>query len=288
MEMDINQSNDYIQVLYENLEACRQADKVLPFRVVEMKKTGFKVKVGGLFAFVPFQLMPWQYNNNAFWEAVSPHLQGKRFFCKVERIEHDPRRVFIDSSVHCFQPASFEEGEAYEALVIFRAGYGLFLDLGFHFGWRSGSHVAMAHGSMLKRQGLDWEAIQPGDRMWVRYAGIDDQGRVQLVQPERDTGFDPQRYEAMVGQVVPVQVSWDEASGRPKFVVHGKLDGRMPMIKRHYPGGKMLRKAVWATLYDLPVGSTIRCEVTGVSTRRGGGLVLRWVASDLPGWQEEE
>ncbi|MDV7391744.1 hypothetical protein RZS08_10340, partial [Arthrospira platensis SPKY1] len=141
---------------------------------------------------------------------------------------------------------------------------------------------------VLKRQGLDWEAMQPGDRMWVRYAGIDDQGRVQLVRPERGTGFDAQLYEPMVGQVVSVLVRWDEASGRNKFVVHGKLDGRMPMIKRQYPGGPMLRKAVGVALRALPDGCTIRCEVTGVSTKQGGGLLLRWVASDLPGWQEEE
>jgi hypothetical protein len=85
---------------------------------------------------------------------------------------------------------------------------------------------------------------------------------------------------ALVGQVIAVQVLRDGASGKNHFVAEGGIEGRMPVTKHQYHAGPAMKKAIREALRQLPGGCTIRCEVTSISYKRGGGLLLRWVASD--------
>lgn len=280
--MEKAQSNGYVQVLFDKMEACRQAGKIISFRLEEITKNGFKVKVGGLFAFVPFKIMPWQYSDKSAWEVVFPHMQGRHFSCKIDHIEtiEGRRRLFLDPSVHRLQPPAFEEGQEYEGLVLKRTDYGVFLDLGFHHRWRSGSHVALLHISHLKNRGLVLQTIRPGDRLTATWFGINPEGRIQLEVPFNLSLPCPGLDLSLVEQVLSVQVKKDEESGKNSYIVGDGFIGRMPVTKHQYEGGPAMKKAIREALQQLPDGCIIYCEVTAISYRRGGGLLLRWVASD--------
>lgn len=215
--MEKRQGNTYVQVLFANMETCRREGWVMPFHIVAMIRNGFRVKVGGLFAFVLFKIMPWQYKEKKAWESVFPYLLDKHFFCKIDRIETDPPRLFLDPSVHRFQPAPFEEGQAYEGLVLNRTDYGVFLDLGFHDRWRCGSHVALFHISAIEKRGLQLHSIQPGDRLTVTYFGITPAGHIQLETPFNLPRPRPDLDPLFVGQVLPVQVIKDSDSGEKQL-----------------------------------------------------------------------
>jgi len=281
--MENRQPSDYVLALFDKMETCHREGQVLPFRIMDMTQNGFRVKVGGLFAFVPFRLMPWKYNDKSAWKAVFPCIKDKLFFCKIDRIEHDPPRLFLDPSVHLFRPPAFREGQACEALVLNCADYGVFLDLGYHCGWRCGSHVALFHVSALKKRGLELHTIKPGDLLRVTYFGINPEGYIQIETPFEMPPGQPRIDEALVGQVIAVQVLRDEASGKNNFVAEGGIEGRIPVTKHQYHAGPAMKRDIREALRQLPGGCTIRCEVTGISYKRGSGLLLRWVASD---WME--
>lgn len=81
--------------------------------------------------------------------------------------------------------------------------------------------------------------------------------------------------------MVSVQVKKDEASGKNRYIVDGDIECRMPVTKQFYDGGKVARQAIHHVLDTLPDGSYIRCEVRGISLKRSGSLLLKWVDNDL-------
>jgi hypothetical protein len=54
----------------------------------------------------------------------------------------------------------------------------------------------------------------------------------------------------------------------------------MPVTKRHYDGGKLAKQAIRHALDALPDGSYLRCEVRGISLKRSGSLLLKWLDYD--------
>jgi hypothetical protein len=271
---------DYLKVLYNRMEECLKEGRAIRFRLASLTNKGFQVKVGGLFSFVPFSAMPWNYPASSAWEVVFPYLLDHRFYCQIDRIETDPPRLYINPSVHRLRPHALEVGQRYEGLVVIKAEYGVFLDLGYHFGWASGSIVALLHKSLMKEREMELADVQLGHRLWVSYFGFTAEGRIRLEKPYAPSDIRQKVADYMVGQVVSVQVKKDGASGKNRYIVNGEIECRMPVTKRHYDGGKLAKQAIRHALDALPDGSYLRCEVRGINLKRSGSLLLKWLDYD--------
>ena len=101
-------NKDYLKRLITNLEHVENEDKTIPFYIQTVREKGLSVKIGGLFAYVPFSLMPWKSPLKDYWKTISPHIIGKKFFGKVHELNTDPNiKIIINGKVHLFKEPEF-------------------------------------------------------------------------------------------------------------------------------------------------------------------------------------
>jgi len=266
----------YLVKLIGNLEQCCREGKSLPFRVEKMLATGFLVKVGGLFSFVPFNKMPWNYFKfEGAWAAVFPTIKGKTFFCTIEKIEKDPLKVYLDPGAHRFGQMPLTMGQAYDCMVVHDAGYGYFVDMGLHFGWKYGSKIGLLHRAAIRPGNLDKSSLAVGKTISLKYFGETKKG--PILGDEARAAFLKEITDDLPGQLVPVLVS-RETDGKPCFRVNGKFTCSLPVNKHNYPGHrKALLKDALANLKD---GAILDCEVVTINYK-DCKLMVKWVASRL-------
>ncbi len=153
-------NKEYLIKLVKNLERLKTENKSIPFTIIGVREKGFIVKVGGLYAYLSFNYMPWKYSTFEPWKVVSKYLIGIRFYCKIYRIDKDPLFILINAKNHIFRNIKLTENSKYTGVVIRKAKYGLFVDIGYHFGWKYGSFVGLIHKSKFQKMNMT-------KRMWA-------------------------------------------------------------------------------------------------------------------------
>ncbi len=138
---------EYLKKLVGNLERHKDEDVNLAFKICDIREKGFLVKVAGLFGYISFNHMPWKYGTPEAWQAVFPLISGKVFFCKIYQINKDPVSILINGEIPQFRKPELIENEVYTGVVIHKATYGAFIDIGYTFRWECGSIVGLLHKS---------------------------------------------------------------------------------------------------------------------------------------------
>lgn len=259
--MSHSDQNDksYLQDLLLHIKKAQQDQKSLPFRVVYPKGRGLVVKVGGLFAYVSFKHFAWTYPDMEYWESVADCLVGCRFYGKIHQVAEDPISILIDAKEQHFRKPELEKYTSYQAVILQKAKYGFFVDLGVHFQWRFGSIMALIHKSMLDK--ADWQEWEKGDKVQVPFQGINERGQLILGGHRQKAAWMRGDLDAWVGTVQEVQVVVDE-NGEKNFYVQGKYKAKIPVRKDLYPHFKYQVKDF---IDSLDHGATIDGEILKIN-----------------------
>ncbi len=78
---DTAADRSYLLKLLQPIKEAYETQTALTFRIAGARAKGFSVKVGGLFAYVPYSLFAWGYKHLDYWLHVGP------------KISKDPPRV---------------------------------------------------------------------------------------------------------------------------------------------------------------------------------------------------
>jgi len=260
--LKLENDKEYLSILVERLEHLKAENKRVPFTIVKVKENGFIVKVSGLFAYVSFYFMPWKYNSIEFWKPVSKHLIGKKFYCNIYRIQKEPLSIMINAECHRFKQIKLDVNSEYPGLVIHKAKYGVFIDIGYNFNWEYGSFVGLMHIKNFSKE--EYDKICVGDILNIVFYGYTEQGKIVLgnnsLQKEWLTG----ELENLVGSVQDVTVKINE-NGEREFYVKEKFKTVLPINKIFYPGYKSKAKNI---IYNLKDDDVIQCEVLKINKRR--------------------
>ncbi len=135
----------YLKELVENLEKFQQEKKVLPFYIQKVTKTGFVVKIGGLYSFLSISHMPWHYNDKTSWKSVAKYLVNKKFYGTIYSLKKNPLKIIVDAKTHIFKDAELYPHAEYNGVVLKKVDYGLFIDIGYDFNWHHGSLVGLVY-----------------------------------------------------------------------------------------------------------------------------------------------
>ncbi len=269
--LGISDHKSYLLTLIENLERQKEENNALAFRIVSIKNKGFVVKVGGLFAYGSFDHMPWQYPSYEAWRAVFPYLTDRLFYCKIHTIRKEPLFILINGNIPQFKKPQLKQNDLYIGIILNKTNYGLFIDIGFHFGWEYGSLVGMLHISDVAERSL-FEKAEAGNSREVLFLGSNDKEQLvfgdKSVPEEWFTG----ELEKRVGEMVWVKVT--KIKGKPPgFQVEGRYDATLPVLKSIYPGrsGKVSQ-----AIRNLEDEEIIRCEIVSVDSRNRS-IHLKWV-----------
>ncbi|MDR2148863.1 MAG: hypothetical protein LBE91_20680 [Tannerella sp.] len=254
-------AGEHLEKPFENLERIKEQQFTVPFQILNIRKGGFLVVIEGCYAFVPFNLMPWQYSNRKNWETVLFSLKGIFFdgvICQFDRNVDGTGldRIIVDATVTPVKEARLVFEEEYVGIVIRKTEYGVFVDIGYHFDWECGSLVGLLHHTKVS----DVEAItncEIGDVISASYLGMTDKGiSLEEVKYKR---LD----EQYVGKSVQVKV-YRNAGGYVKYMVEDRFVAEFAVRRAIYGKDRVfMRKAI----FMLRDGEIIDCEVIKITKR---------------------
>ena len=259
---------EYLEKCVENLETRSLEDVNLPFKIIKLKNTGFVVKVSGLYAFIAFNHMPWEYNKINYWISISPKLIGKIFYCKIHSIKKEPSlSIIINGKIPQFKKTELIIGESYSGIILTKVSSGILIDIGYHFDWKCGSFVGFLHKLQIDSLKL-LSSCSVGDEIEIVYQGLNENGHSLNFQTREIFDWSNGIPQGLLGQVVLVHVVREGNEKEINLLVNGKYRGRM--IYKF--GSKQTIRKIKNNLKD---GEIIHCEVIDFN-EKGRILKLKW------------
>jgi len=254
--INFSDKETYLSKLIDNFEKQCQNQEHHPFKIVEIREKGFLVKIYGLFGFISFHHMPWEYNNFDSWKTVFPFLKGKVLFGKIFKFDKDPLKLIIDGKIPQFKKPELNEDQYYKGIVTKKTKYGVFVDIGYDFKWECGSSVGLLHKANFKDYET-FEKIQPSKIVELIFWGFNDEE--QLIfgkRPELKEWFTG-KIEKLVDKVFPVKVIKSE-NERINYLVNEKYNATLSVNKILYPDN---RNQIKVAIKNLNDGDIIHCKI---------------------------
>jgi hypothetical protein len=143
---------------------------------------------------------------------------------------------------------------SYKGVVVRKQSFGLTLDMGLHFSWKSGPLLQAIHGPDL---GNALSKTVPGDVLYPRYLGTDEHGNWILSLRHHTREERLQEREEIFGKPVKVHVKNDE-NGRRRFFVKDDIPVSLVCEKEVY---RNMKRAVKIAIRELKDGDTITCRI---------------------------
>jgi hypothetical protein len=254
-----DEKKEWLESLFENIEYVKKQELIVPFKIIDIKNNGFEVKIQGLYGYIPFNRMPWNYRNIECWEAVAPSLKEVCFEGKVIHIDRFPdsneiSRIVVDAKKAQFEDIDLYSDEDYKGIVFTKAIYGAFVDIGVHFGWKFGSIQGLLHISNFPDPD-SFVQCEAGQHIKINIINKKDKG-----YEFKDVRSIDLR-EMYVGKTVQVKTVRNNING-VDFLIEDKYKAMMPCRKDIYGDEADF---VLKSLKSIPDGSIIECEVLDVS-----------------------
>lgn len=261
--LDPKNDKDYLQDLLLNIKDSYEKEEIITFRIIELKEKGFVVKTKGLFAYVPLNHFAWSYPTIEFWKNVSHYLIGNYFRGKIHNISENPISILINASIQNFDEPDLEKLTKYQGVILHKAKYGIFVDLGFHFNWRFGSLFGLIHKSTLINES-DYDNWNVGEKITTVFQGFNEDGKLVLGDNYERGKWINGEMDKLIGTIQETKVVRNQEI-RPEFYVLGEHKARIPISKKFYPNSK---SAVREYLNKLENGEIINCEVIKINTKK--------------------
>jgi len=223
----------YVKMLLNNAERNFIEQTTVPFSIVNLKSNGFLIKTSGLYGYIPLKSMPWKYKYSNIWHKVFPYLEGKIFFGIIEKFENGKRSTIILNSVeNQFKSCELEENKSYQAIVIVKTKFGVFVELGYGLRWNCGSIQGLVHCSTFESE-EEFYYTQPGTLISVYYYGKKKDGNIVLSKTPSVKEWASGKLLSLVGKEAPVTVIFDE-NKIPKFYLFGKIEAELQLYGSIY------------------------------------------------------
>jgi hypothetical protein len=262
--LDSFKEKEYVIKLADNLEILQKGDKKVSFIIVEKKSKGFTIKVAGLFAYVSYFNMPWKYSqNNSCWNAIANSLIDKVFFCNINQITRNPIFIDVDARVHQFREIELIEKQEYKGIIISKAAYGIFVDIGYHFGWKFGSIIGLIHKSNIEYLSYI-ESKSVGKEITSVFYGYNADRAIMLGDQHFQKEWHTGKINELLGTTQEVRIIIDK-DGKRMFQVNDKYKGSFLIAKSTYSG---LRDKARKFLNSIPHNEVIPCKVTKISRKK--------------------
>lgn len=159
---------DIVPILKQNLVEIKEKDESVIFKVIRIKKGGFQVKVKGIFAFVPFSLMPWKYHLG-IWNLMEREVVEHKFFAKIAELDLTLNRIVLDATVTEFDIFYLIDGQTYKAIILKKAKTYILVELGHRYQWNYGSQAFYIKLDNSNLTEIDYYSFSLGDELELTY-----------------------------------------------------------------------------------------------------------------------
>jgi len=271
---NICEDKSYLKTLVSNLELYYQRNNTISFLITQAKQKGFIVKVGGLFAYIPFHYMPWQYKRIESWRIVSNTLIDKKFYCKVKAIEKDPIKIEINAKIHICKELVYHQKTAVLGLVIGRTKFGIFVEIGAFYHWEYGSCIGLLHRNNMADQDF-FNSVRVGNEISTFFHGFSRNHQIILGDASIDKVWSTGELDTLINTIQPVTIVISEHGNR-SFFVKGKYEAILPISKLFYPNTSISK--IKSALKQYKNNDTIRCKILKIdySARK---MIVQWLTT---------
>lgn len=276
MNNEVSSEKKWFNVLINSIKR-REAENIpVRFRIEDITARGFRVKVGGLYAYLPFYCMPWRYKNPSFWNIIFPSIVGKHFMGKVSYFNENPLtiRVNTDSSLFPHAPFKFETNEISTGIILEKTNTTLQIDFGYEFGWKRGSLIFKITRNSEEKDVDLFPQYNQGEEFDAVYIGKSAAGN-DIFCYEDGSYFSEEHN--LIGRKVWAKLERTE-SDFLCFQIDEKYAGELLLDKKDDLG--ISHELLQKTLQTLPDEQRLQCKVMDVTPN--GTLQLKWLVDIAP------
>ena len=263
-ELHANEGKDksYLIELFDTLARIKAEDKWVNFSIQSMKKMGFSVKVGGLYAFIDFQDMPWLYRDIQKWKFISPYIIDTIFKAKIKEMSYEEKiYISIDASGARLETPVLELNEGYRCIVLQKTDTNILVEIGNNFNWQCGSIEVLINKSTFFFQ-EEFNDLKEGDLFPTRFHGFDKEGRIMLGHQWIDKEWRTGELDQLIGTIQSIKIQRD-AKKNLSFLYLDKYKCQLDTDAEEYGSEKNL-ELIEKYLKRLPDGHEILCNVINI------------------------
>ena len=263
----------YIKDLWENLKNQFEENISENFRIIEIKEKGFVIKVGGLYAFIFFNLMPWVYPSFDCWKVIAPHIENQIFKGKINKMHYkEGRFLIIVKAETTFEEVPLIIDRHYEGIIILKSQKHIVVEFGNNFKWKYGSIQAKLSRREFESQ-LEFDSLEISHIIYAQYWGVKDKEFLFGLYQENKEWVNGNIIDIIGLKCLAKVVKTQEFT---QFIVQDQYQGMMPFSKKIY-GKKRFEMAEAAS--GLMNDDIIKVEVVNLNiTQRT--VILKWIPSE--------
>ena len=168
----------------------------------------------------------------------------------------------INAENHQFKRIELAENSKYSGIVISKAKYGLFVDIGYHFDWEYGSFVGLIHKSNISE--IEYEQTEVGNKLKTIFQGYTEEGKLILGNKSSQKEWLTGELNNLIGTIQQVKTKISE-DGKKEFYIKGKYKTAIPLNKINYPECRTKAKHL---IRNLENNDVIQCEITKINKKK--------------------
>jgi len=136
--------SEVVTVLKQKIVDAKNNNETLVFSIRGFKKTGFQVKTRGIYAFVPFSLMPFKFPLE-IWHIIKYEIKNASFFAQVADIDLNQNKIILDPTITKFENFYLTDSQTYKAIILLKYPRFIVVELGHRYNWQFGSLCYLVH-----------------------------------------------------------------------------------------------------------------------------------------------
>ncbi len=135
---------EVVPLLKQKIANAKDNNETIIFTITGVKKTGFQVKTKGIYAFVPFKLMPFAFTLD-IWDFIKYELINASFFAQVSDLDLENNRIILDATITKFDEFYLTDSQTYKAIILIKYPRFVVVELGHRYNWKFGSLCYLIH-----------------------------------------------------------------------------------------------------------------------------------------------
>jgi hypothetical protein len=252
----------YLLELYDQLALAKANNKALSFKIVSIRGRGFQVKVGGLYAHISFEYMPWLYQYPDFWRRIAPYLTEAVFKGQVRSLSNHERIIVdLDASATKLKTAQLVEKQTYRCIVLKKFSANLLLELGNNFDWKCGSVIGSMHLSNFAFAS-EFDDINEGEIIATQFQGFDRNNKLVMGDKWVHRAQSSGDLNKLMHTIQPIVVRFQDRK-TISFWLLDEYRCDLEITEEHYGSDSHVSK-IKTYIRGLKDGAIIQCQILDI------------------------
>lgn len=262
----------YLEDMYLRAEQDLLKGSIVSCCIAGVCERGFRAKMGGLWVYIPYALMPWKYTKFETWKIVGQHMIGSEWLGNIESISYVKSLIAVQvhGNSQIEKPRLIIQ-QKYRGVVLAKTEMYLLLDIGMHFKWEFGKMLVSLQRRSLLGTNV-YNAAESGGILELRYWGLGAQNEPLF------TDHTPEQWA-----MKQARYGW---KGREITAKATRLDGKKPILTYDGKHRIILAKVKgwygdsWkeflAACKRISLNDQVRCRVMSIA-RNGEHIQAMWL-----------